>query len=396
MRLTIGTFGGSQECGCFDKNRYNTDRILDVDITFPVEETFELCGAITIPSFRSRRFSNVIVANWTGVQAASQGQEESVRNAADSVIRTVNANGGWTIIGWLRTGIAQDSSSRDAGGENIAAITQSPHITYLYPTNREWTRAAGHRYQEARLDLSREQTATQTTQADAASVTTETDNGRQSAGKGTRSVARGTSNIHGNGNRQGRLGKMPRTRRRQRHRVTTEASAIESIEGAQDGAVLSNSEEEDDASRTGAAPPSPEGNDRRGTVVETSTTANTVVDPVANHAVLNGFEIEPQLELARCSHEDDSVACDLAGLANAEYETAETTATTDDTAAVNGVDGTGSMVNGNTFPQDETQPREPHSNSDDEDDEDDEEELSWQPGPTMSKRPRYRLRGTPE
>ena len=106
----------ARKCGCFDKNRYNTDRILDVDITFPVEETFELCGAITIPSFRSRRFSNVIVANWTGVQAASQGQEESVRNAADSVIRTVNDNGGWTIIGWLQTGIAQDSSSRDAGG----------------------------------------------------------------------------------------------------------------------------------------------------------------------------------------------------------------------------------------------------------------------------------------
>ena len=91
----------ARKCGCFNKNRDNTDRILDVDITFPVEETFELCGKITIPSFRSRRFPNVIVANWTGVQVASQGQENSIREATDLVISTVNNKGGWTIIGWL-------------------------------------------------------------------------------------------------------------------------------------------------------------------------------------------------------------------------------------------------------------------------------------------------------
>ena len=48
----------------------------------------------------------------------------------------MNNNGGWCIVGWLRTGVVQDSSNAGtAQTGNWASIHTVPHISYLYPTN---------------------------------------------------------------------------------------------------------------------------------------------------------------------------------------------------------------------------------------------------------------------
>ena len=51
----------------------------------------------------------------------------------------INAQGGWTYVGWTWTGIVHDNS--DIGppkeSENRASQDVKPHISYLYPTSPE-------------------------------------------------------------------------------------------------------------------------------------------------------------------------------------------------------------------------------------------------------------------
>ena len=129
----------NQKCGCFFASKQG-NVVLCMDVTLKVPPSFSVTGSRTIHRFRSWRTSQLFVKpeTWKVLIASlesSNGREHRalIRRAAKSVVNYVNQNGGWTCIGWIRTGGVQDES--DNTGATIANIEQDPHITYLFPSN---------------------------------------------------------------------------------------------------------------------------------------------------------------------------------------------------------------------------------------------------------------------
>jgi hypothetical protein len=70
------------------------------------------------------------------------------------VLEYVNQNGGWTYVGWVRTGTVQDTSDTAAReSDNIASRDQAPHISYLYPTDTQILAEGNVAYQACKLTL---------------------------------------------------------------------------------------------------------------------------------------------------------------------------------------------------------------------------------------------------
>jgi len=109
-------------------------------VSFNVDTRFELDGLQSIIAFRSYRTSRLFVAPnaWNMLDPNNEKHEDALRKAVNSINEYISSrgHGGWTYIGWLRTGATTDQSDvavKDS--ENIASLTQSPHISYLFPTD---------------------------------------------------------------------------------------------------------------------------------------------------------------------------------------------------------------------------------------------------------------------
>jgi hypothetical protein len=122
--------GPNQKCGCsYMKTIGGTDVVIDVDITFNTE------GKITVTHFRSWRYSNLFVTDTSIWQKLNRDDDLVVlRKAITDVTNHVNSNGGWTIIGWIRTGRVKDESSDVNASDIIETLYPKPHITYLFPS----------------------------------------------------------------------------------------------------------------------------------------------------------------------------------------------------------------------------------------------------------------------
>jgi hypothetical protein len=58
----------------------------------------------------------------------------ALRQAVNDITKHVNDNGGWTIIGWIRTGRVKDGSSDVNTSDQIEPLFPTIHITYLFPS----------------------------------------------------------------------------------------------------------------------------------------------------------------------------------------------------------------------------------------------------------------------
>ena len=58
----------------------------------------------------------------------------ALRQAVNDITKHVNDNGGWTIIGWIRTGRVKDQSSDINTSDIINTLFPKPHISYLFPS----------------------------------------------------------------------------------------------------------------------------------------------------------------------------------------------------------------------------------------------------------------------
>jgi len=132
--------GTGQSCGCFYKTDRHNPLVIEMTVTFNVDTHFESDGLQSIVAFRSYRTSRLFVApdGWNALDPKNLAHEDALRKTVDSINEYICSagHGGWTYIGWLRTGATTDQSDipfKDA--ENIASLTQSPHISYLFPTN---------------------------------------------------------------------------------------------------------------------------------------------------------------------------------------------------------------------------------------------------------------------
>lgn len=130
---------GNQRCGCFFTNKQG-NIVLSMDVTIKVPPSFSVTGYRTIHRFKSWRTSQIFVKqhSWKALIASLNNDStdhkhrDGLRITAKKVVDFINQNGGWTCIGWIRTGSVQDES--DTSGAMIASSEQDPHITYLYPT----------------------------------------------------------------------------------------------------------------------------------------------------------------------------------------------------------------------------------------------------------------------
>ncbi len=127
-------------CGCLvQSDRCNL--VLSCTLFVKTQEGEQL---FSVKNFRSWVFTKLLCGNSLSdlVTKADYSDDESfdqMRSHLSIIIDYVNANGGWSIIGWFRIGMLQDAadSSQDLPKnqtELIAAETVTPHISRLCPT----------------------------------------------------------------------------------------------------------------------------------------------------------------------------------------------------------------------------------------------------------------------
>ena len=107
-------------------------------VSFPVPDGFNAVGTVNISDFRSYRTSRLFVPNdecWYQLECKNDFHKKAIKTAVHRINQYVAKNGGWTYVGWLRTGsVSDESDDTHKGVENIASEKQDPHISYLYPT----------------------------------------------------------------------------------------------------------------------------------------------------------------------------------------------------------------------------------------------------------------------
>ena len=125
-------------CGCFHYDRSSAPLTIQFDIAMPCPLDFDQSGITYISGFRSYRTTLLFIKKDTlkYVKKNDSNDLNTLRNAVREVVQYVNNNGGWSIVGWLRTGTVHDiSETQGVLAENLASTTQTPHVSFLYPTN---------------------------------------------------------------------------------------------------------------------------------------------------------------------------------------------------------------------------------------------------------------------
>ena len=127
-------------CGCFRNDRNSAPLIIQFDIGICCPAEFDQSEKTYISNFRSHHTSMLFLTKETLklVNKSNSNHLSLLRNSVNNIVNYVNQNGGWSYIGWLRTGIVHDiSEQQNAVAENLASTSQTPHLSYLYPTNTE-------------------------------------------------------------------------------------------------------------------------------------------------------------------------------------------------------------------------------------------------------------------
>jgi len=146
-----------QACGCLFMPVRHYPLVLQASVIFNVPRSFRKVGRMNINGFRSYRTTLLFVTEEAlgRFKSFNANHIQALRVAINRVNNYVNTNGGWTYIGWLRTGTVMDQSDQTAykDAENIASMTQDPHLSYLYPTdaNAQAFSYTNAQYQRLRL-----------------------------------------------------------------------------------------------------------------------------------------------------------------------------------------------------------------------------------------------------
>lgn len=127
--------------------------VLRMDVHISVPPSFEASEIKVIRHFMSWRTTCVFVERqaWSEIDPNDIEVTQLIRKAVASIVPYVNNNGGWSMVGWLRTGNTKDASDATATGEDIASINQAPHISYLCPYRTSLIREPPPEFQYLRL-----------------------------------------------------------------------------------------------------------------------------------------------------------------------------------------------------------------------------------------------------
>ena len=137
-RIKSATSVGSQ-CSCF--NQYsrngNTARNVCIKLDFKFRPN-QQGGFVVIENFTSLRTSRLLFANETISFDCQTLQNNTVASRIatswKNLVRYVNSNGGWTIMGWYVRAAKNDEDKQEHDEEAMYESIKT-NITYLYPTS---------------------------------------------------------------------------------------------------------------------------------------------------------------------------------------------------------------------------------------------------------------------
>ena len=112
------------------------------------------CTAKVVENFRSWRFTNLVVRNADQVDS-SRISRVVLRNKCKSVVDYVNANGGWTVVGWYKMGTTADASDLDKNANRTVSNFTRFHISLLRPSN--FVLVKGTEYKDKQYDQSKDE-----------------------------------------------------------------------------------------------------------------------------------------------------------------------------------------------------------------------------------------------
>ena len=121
------------KCGCFDANGKTVAWVMRMNVRVPSQPK-----PTTVMHFRSLRTTELFVQQSTLKywQHSSLKMQDRWRQSVQEVVEYVNNHGGWTMIGWVRTGAKYDDSDPKAK-EPVASTDPKPHMTYLMHSNMD-------------------------------------------------------------------------------------------------------------------------------------------------------------------------------------------------------------------------------------------------------------------
>jgi len=122
------------DCGCYHRDR-NAGRChvlqLDLDIEHP-----DIANPLMVAGWSSLRFTEMAFAGSlpAEVNLDNYALRMTYRRTISSLVTYVNANGGWTILGWHRLGVTKDASISGAEDTTTFSENSTMHFEMVVPT----------------------------------------------------------------------------------------------------------------------------------------------------------------------------------------------------------------------------------------------------------------------
>lgn len=159
----------SARCGCFHYDRSSAPLTIQFDIALTCPFEFDQQGVTYVNSFRSYKTTLLFIRkeNLKYIKKNSSEHLALLRNTVQAIATHVNNNGGWSYVGWLRTGTVHDISETQTNvAENLASTSQTPHLSYLYPTNELLVRDDNQDFRNLQLSIGSESNTNNNLDAD--------------------------------------------------------------------------------------------------------------------------------------------------------------------------------------------------------------------------------------
>ena len=135
-----GVLSAGVKCGCTHTTSNHAKLVVSMRLSLPCDTSFDPSRRATVYDFRSIRTSRLFIDSkiWNSLDIDNPNHKDMIRQAVKNVSKYVNDRGGWTYVGWLRTGKQLDASAANArDAEDVTSINQRPHVSYLYPTKAD-------------------------------------------------------------------------------------------------------------------------------------------------------------------------------------------------------------------------------------------------------------------
>jgi hypothetical protein len=128
----------SFKCGCQYVNNRILPKVLGMRVTVPCETTFHNDGMTVIPTFHSHKTTKLFIQQTAldniNLDKDDMAVQRQLRQSVNHAVEYINSNGGFTVVGWLRTGKVGDEGN-PRGETDQSSLTNVVHLTYLMPSN---------------------------------------------------------------------------------------------------------------------------------------------------------------------------------------------------------------------------------------------------------------------